>query len=149
MEEKRSTFIGYCQPLADEKQANAFVSGIRERYPDATHHVFAWVLGGERQLQKYSDDGEPQGTAGLPVLDILRKNDIEDAGLVVVRYFGGTLLGGGGLVRAYGKAASLALEQARPVTMQLCHRFRMTVPYADVDRLRWQQIGRASWRVTV
>jgi uncharacterized YigZ family protein len=137
MEEKRSVFLGYCQPLADEKQAEDFVSGIREQYPDATHHVYAWIIGGERNLQRYSDDGEPQGTAGIPVLDVLRKNGIQDAGLVVVRYFGGVLLGGGGLVRAYSKAASMALEQAEPVTMQLCRRFKLTVPYTDYDRLRW------------
>lgn len=145
LEEKRSTFFGYCQPLADEKQAEAFVSGIREQYPDATHHVYAWILGGERNLQRYSDDGEPQGTAGIPVLDVLRKNNIQDAGLVVVRYFGGVLLGSGGLVRAYGKAASLALEHAEPVTMQLCHRFKLTVPYTDFDRLRWHLVDAGYW----
>jgi uncharacterized YigZ family protein len=113
IEERRSTFIGFCQPLADEDEAIAFVSGIRAEFPDATHHVYAWLLGGDRQLQKYSDDGEPQGTAGIPVLDVLRKSGIENAGIVVVRYFGGVLLGGGGLVRAYGKAASLALDKLK------------------------------------
>lgn len=144
-EEKRSAFIGYCQPLADEKQAEAFVSGIREQYPDATHHVYAWIIGGEINMQRYSDDGEPQGTAGIPVLDVLRKNSIQDAGLVIVRYFGGVLLGGGGLVRAYSKAASLALELAEPVTMQLCKRFKLTVPYADFDRLRWHLNEEGYW----
>ena len=100
LEEKKSRFIAVCRPLVNEIEANAFVSGIRQEYPDATHHVYAWILGGETILQRYSDDGEPQGTAGIPVLDVLRKNGIDQAGIVVVRYFGGTLLGTGGLVHA-------------------------------------------------
>lgn len=136
LEEKKSRFIAVCQPLASESEANAFVSGIRQQYPDATHHVYAWILGGGLNLQRYSDDGEPQGTAGIPVLDVLRKNGVDQAGIVVTRYFGGTLLGAGGLVRAYGKAAALALDGAGPVRMQLCEQYRITVGYADLDRLR-------------
>lgn len=145
IEEKRSTFIGFCQPLADEQEAIEFVSGIRALYPDATHHVYAWLLGGERQLQRYSDDGEPQGTAGIPVLDVLRKSGIENAGLVVVRYFGGVLLGAGGLVRAYSRAGSLALEAAAPVKMQLSCRYRLIVPYTDYDRLRYHLEQEGFW----
>jgi len=138
LEEKKSRFIAVCQPLASENEANAFVSGIRQQYPDATHHVYAWILGGEVYLQRYSDDGEPQGTAGIPVLDVLRKNGIDQAGIVVTRYFGGTLLGTGGLARAYGKAAAMALDEAGPVRMQLCECYQITVGYPDVDRLRHQ-----------
>jgi uncharacterized YigZ family protein len=138
LEEKKSRFIAICRPLANESEANAFVSGIRQEFPDATHHVYAWILGGETSLQRYSDDGEPQGTAGIPVLDVLRKNSIDQAGIVVTRYFGGTLLGTGGLVHAYGQSAARALEAAGPVTMQLCERFRITVGYPDLDRLRHQ-----------
>jgi len=138
LEEKKSRFIAICRPLDIESEANAFVSGIRQEFPDATHHVYAWILSGDTQLQRYSDDGEPQGTAGIPVLDVLRKNDISQAGIVVTRYFGGTLLGTGGLVHAYGKAAALALEAAKPVSMQLCRSFRVTVGYPDLDRLRYQ-----------
>ena len=138
LEEKKSRFIAVCRPLASESEASAFVSGIRSAYPDATHHVYAWILSGETQLQRYSDDGEPQGTAGIPVLDVLRKNGISQAGIVVIRYFGGTLLGTGGLVHAYSKAAALALEAAGPVQMQLCECFRVTVGYPDLDRLRRQ-----------
>ncbi|MDD3502709.1 MAG: IMPACT family protein [Eubacteriales bacterium] len=145
IEERRSTFIGFCQPLADEDEAIAFVSGIRAEFPDATHHVYAWLLGGDRQLQKYSDDGEPQGTAGIPVLDVLRKSGIENAGIVVVRYFGGVLLGGGGLVRAYGKAASMALEAALPITMQLSCRYRIVVPYTYIDKLKFQLENEGFW----
>ena len=88
------------------------------------------------RYQRYSDDGEPQGTAGLPVLDVLRKQDLENAVLIVSRYFGGTLLGAGGLVRAYGKAAALAVRAAVPVQMTLSDSFRVILSYAEYDRFR-------------
>lgn len=136
--ERKSRFIADCRPLADEAQAQAFIRGIRNEFPDATHHVYAWILGGDQQLQRFSDDGEPQGTAGLPVLDVLRKPGIEQAGIVVTRYFGGTLLGTGGLVHAYGQAAAKALEAARPMTLQRCERVLLTLDYKDLDRVRHQ-----------
>ena len=138
LEEKKSRFIAACRPLTDESEANAFVNGIRQQYPDATHHVYAWILGGDNILQRFSDDGEPQGTAGLPVLDVLRKQNIDQAGIVVTRYFGGTLLGTGGLVHAYGHSAAMALEAAGPVTMQLSRTFQVIVHYPVLDRLRHQ-----------
>ena len=136
--ERKSRFIADCRPLATETEALAFIRGIRDEFPDATHHVYAWILGGNQQLQRYSDDGEPQGTAGLPVLDVLRKPGIEQAGIVVTRYFGGILLGSGGLVHAYGQAAALALEAAQPMTLQLCQRVLVTLDYKDLDRVRHQ-----------
>lgn len=145
IEERRSRFIAICQPLASEEEALAFVSGIRDEFPDATHHVYAWILGGERQLQRYSDDGEPQGTAGLPVLDVLRKAGVDQAGIVVTRYFGGVRLGTGGLARAYGKAAAQAMAAAGITDFQLCHRYRVTVPYGDLDRLRWHLNRQRFW----
>lgn len=138
LDEKKSKFIAVCRPLSTEGEATAFVSAVRQDYPDATHHVYAWILGGETNLQRYSDDGEPQGTAGIPVLDVLRKNGIDQAGIVVTRYFGGTMLGAGGLVRAYGKAAAQAMAAAVPIDMQLCQSFRITVGYPELDRLRRQ-----------
>ncbi len=134
--DRKSRFIADCRPLADETQALLFIRGIRDEFPDATHHVYAWVLGGDNQLQRYSDDGEPSGTAGLPVLDVLRKPGIEQAGIVVTRYFGGTLLGSGGLVHAYGTAAAQALEAARPITLQLCERVLLTLEYSQLDLVR-------------
>ena len=134
--DRKSRFIADCRPLADETQAQLFIRGIRDEFPDATHHVYAWILGGDNQLQRFSDDGEPQGTAGLPVLDVLRKPGIEQAGIVVTRYFGGTLLGSGGLVHAYGTAAALALEAARPITLLLCDRILLTLGYGQLDRVR-------------
>lgn len=143
IEERKSRFIATCSPLASEAEAINLLSGIRDEFPDATHHVYAWIIGGEQTLQRYSDDGEPQGTAGLPVLDVLRKGGIVSAGLVVTRYFGGTLLGSGGLVRAYSQAATLALQAAEPVTLLLCQRFDLTVSYSDLDilRCRLEQAG--------
>jgi len=134
--DRKSRFIADCRPLADETQALLFIRGIRDEFPDATHHVYAWVLGGDNQFQRYSDDGEPSGTAGLPVLDVLRKPGIEQAGIVVTRYFGGTLLGSGGLVHAYGTAAAQALEAARPITLQLCERVLLTLEYSQLDLVR-------------
>lgn len=136
--EKKSRFIADCRPLAHESEALAFIRGIREEFPDATHHVYAWIIGGEQQLQRFSDDGEPSGTAGMPVLDVLRKSGIERAGIVVTRYFGGTLLGSGGLVHAYSQAAAQALEKAQPLTLQRCERLLLTLDYKDLDRVRHQ-----------
>jgi uncharacterized YigZ family protein len=136
--EKKSRFLGFCQPLASESEALDFVSGSRRDFPDASHHVYAWILGGEQNLQRFSDDGEPQGTAGKPVIDILIHNCILQAGIVVVRYFGGTLLGSGGLARTYSRAAALALGAAAPVTMQLCETFKITISYTGLDHLRRQ-----------
>lgn len=142
--ERKSRFIADCRPLADESEALAFIRGIRNEFPDATHHVYAWILGGDNQLQRYSDDGEPQGTAGLPVLDVLRKPGIEQAGIVVTRYYGGVLLGTGGLVHAYGEAAARAMQAASPIVRQRCERIRLTLDYRDLDRVR-HRLGQAGF----
>lgn len=143
LEERKSRFIATCRPLASEQEAQDLVLGQRAEFPDASHHVYAWILGGDMNLQRYSDDGEPQGTAGLPVLDAMRRQGIDQAGIVVTRYFGGTLLGTGGLSRAYGLAAARALAAAGPVENLLCRQYRVTSSYGDVDRLRhaWRQHG--------
>ena len=109
-EEKRSRFIGEIFPVSDEAEARQCIDRVRKKYPDARHHCWAWVL--PDGSYRWSDDGEPGGTAGAPMLDILRSADVYGAVCVVTRYFGGTLLGSGGLVRAYSKAVSLALQDA-------------------------------------
>jgi len=109
-EEKRSRFIGEIFPAADEAEARGHIDRVRKKYPDARHHCWAWVL--PDGAYRWSDDGEPGGTAGAPMLDILRSADVYGAVCVVTRYFGGTLLGSGGLVRAYSRAATLALADA-------------------------------------
>lgn len=109
-EEKRSRFLGELWPAADETEARQHIDKARKKYPDARHHCWAWVL--PDGAYRWSDDGEPGGTAGAPMLDILRSANVYGAVVIVTRYFGGTLLGSGGLVRAYSKAAALALADA-------------------------------------
>ena len=117
--EKRSRFIGYCKPVSTEEEATAFIASIRSRHWDARHNVYAYSLR-EGNLRRYSDDGEPSGTAGMPVLDVLQKSGVTDVCVVVTRYFGGVLLGTGGLVRAYSQAARLGLDAAQVVLMERC-----------------------------
>ena len=117
--EKRSRFIGYCRPVKTEKEAVDFINEIRSEHWNATHNVYAYSLR-EGNIKRYSDDGEPSGTAGMPVLDVIVKNEIYDVAVVVTRYFGGVLLGTGGLVRAYSHGSKIALEAAQIVMMQNC-----------------------------
>ena len=114
-EEKRSVFIGHVMRTDTEEEAQAFIKQIKKEFQDATHNVSAYLMQGEI-VARYSDDGEPQGTAGMPVLDVIRKSGVRNVCVVVTRYFGGTLLGAGGLVRAYSHAASLAIEAAGIIT---------------------------------
>lgn len=134
-EVKKSKFIGYCKPVLSAHEANDFVDEIRKKHADARHNVYAWILKKEISLQKYSDDGEPSGTAGLPVMSVLTKNEITDCAIVVTRYFGGILLGKGGLVRAYTKAAALALKEAGPKVMEMCAIMNFKVDYSSYDRI--------------
>ena len=133
IEEKRSEFIGYAAHVQSEAEAQTFVKRIKEKHHDARHNVFAYVLGDT--VQRYSDDGEPQGTAGIPVLDVLRKSGVTDACIVVTRYFGGILLGAGGLVRAYTAAAKAALDAAGTLTMERYAELRLRLSYADYQKL--------------
>ena len=132
--EKKSVFIGHAAPVTSEEEAVAFVREIKKRYADARHNVFAYELGGG-SVARCSDDGEPQGTGGVPVLEIIRKGGFTDAVIVVTRYFGGILLGVGGLVRAYSAAARLAVEAAGIVTYDTFTAFTLTVSYADHGKL--------------
>ena len=117
--EKRSRFIGYCKPVKTEQEAIDFINEKRSEHWNATHNVYAYSLR-EGNIKRYSDDGEPSGTAGMPVLDVIVKNEILDVVVVVTRYFGGVLLGTGGLVRAYSHGSKIAVEAAKPVIMQNC-----------------------------
>lgn len=117
--EKRSRFIGYCKPVATEKEAVDFINEKRSEHWNATHNVYAYSLR-EGNIKRYSDDGEPSGTAGMPCLDVILKNEIYDVCVVVTRYFGGVLLGTGGLVRAYSHGCKIALDAAKIVMMQNC-----------------------------
>lgn len=110
--EKKSEFIGYAKRCETEEEAKAFVTEIKNMHKQATHNCYAYVIGENMGIQRYSDDGEPQGTAGIPILEVMKKSNITDCAIVVTRYFGGILLGAGGLTRAYTKGASVALKAA-------------------------------------
>ncbi len=118
--EKKSKFIGNAYPVSDEEEALLYLSQIKKKYPDATHHVYAYVID-ENNIFRYSDDGEPSGTAGMPVLDVIRKAELVDVLVVVTRYFGGTLLGTGGLVHAYGESAKQALDAGGIINRCMCN----------------------------
>ncbi len=133
--EKKSRFIGTCRPVRTEKEALDFIARMRSKYWDASHNVYAYILR-ESGVQRFSDDGEPQGTAGIPVIDTLKKAGVVDAVVVATRYFGGILLGGGGLIRAYSHTASLALAAARKITMRECLLFSAVCDYSSYGRVQ-------------
>lgn len=134
-EEKKSVFIGECAPVKSEDEALSFINNIKKKYPDARHHVYAYILR-ENSIMRYSDDHEPQGTAGMPVLDSMRKRGVTDAVTVVTRYFGGTLLGTGGLVRAYTEAAAGAIALAEVITFTTFKKCSVTVSYSDYQKIQ-------------
>ena len=128
--ERGSRFIGICRPIASGKEAEDLQSDARQRYPEARHYVYAWRVDAPSRLQRFSDDGEPHGTGGRQLLDALLAEEIDRAAIVVVRYFGGILLGTGGLSRAYAKAARGALSQAVPVRFVRSEQFMLETDYA-------------------
>lgn len=132
--EKKSRFIGYVKPVKAQQEAVDFINSIKSKHWDATHNVYAYVLR-ENNIQRYSDDGEPPGTAGVPVLDVLLKNSLTDVCVVVTRYFGGTLLGAGGLVRAYSHGSKIAIESGHIITMAPCFLFEVKVAYSFYERM--------------
>ncbi len=113
---KKSRFIGYAKPVKSEEDAVQFIEEIKKKHWDATHNVYAYTIK-EGNIKRFSDDGEPQGTAGMPVLNVINQEGIIDCVVVVTRYFGGILLGGGGLVRAYSHSAKLAVDGAGVITL--------------------------------
>ena len=128
--EKKSRFIGYAVPVSTEEEAYAFVERIKKQH-------FAFAIGSENTLLRFSDDGEPQGTAGKPILEVITGNQVVNICIVVTRYFGGTLLGTGGLVRAYTEAAKLALADAGIHTMQLMKLVSITTNYNDSGKVQY------------
>ena len=132
--EKKSIFLSYASPVNSEEEAIEFINTIKKKHGDARHNVYAYMVG--QNIARYSDAGEPQGTAGLPVLDVLRKSDIVDAVVVVTRYFGGTLLGTGGLVRAYTQGARDAVEAAGVVTRAELAMLSLQCSYADYQKIQ-------------
>ena len=136
----RSRFIGQCIPVSSEAEALEQLAAIRKRYWDATHNCYAYSIGQKGEIARFSDDGEPGGTAGMPMMDALRGAGVTDVLCVVTRYFGGILLGTGGLVRAYGRTCSEAIQAAGVVRMVSCDLVRFEVPYAQWSL--FQQVSR-------
>jgi len=132
--EKKSEFIGYCAPVKTEAEAIAFVNSMKKKHSDARHNVYAYVLQ-EGFAQRFSDDGEPHGTAGMPVLDSIRKAGVTDVAVVVTRYFGGILLGTGGLVRAYTAAAVGAIKEAGIAEVGTFSLLRLKANYSDYQKI--------------
>ncbi len=132
--EQRSRFIGYVKPVTTEEEALDFINEKRQKHWDATHNVYAYSLR-QGQLRRYSDDGEPHGTAGMPTLDVILKSDVTDVVVVVTRYFGGILLGTGGLVRAYTRGARIALDAGGIITMENCAVASLSCDYSRYGKI--------------
>lgn len=136
-EEKKSVFIGYCEHVTSEEEALAFVKKIKEKHRDATHNCYGYTMK-SGILCRYSDDGEPQGTAGKPILDVLQRSGVDDVCVVVTRYFGGTLLGTGGLVHAYSLGAKMAIEEAGVVQFENYVVFEAECSYSDYQKISFE-----------
>ena len=133
--EKRSRFIAAVMPVTSEEEAQARLEEVRKKHRDARHNIFAYIIE-ENGLERCSDDGEPAGTAGVPVLNILKREGLSNVLVVVTRYFGGILLGTGGLAHAYSKAAKEGLAAAEPVTMRLCREVRIKCAYTLLGKIQ-------------
>ena len=133
--EKRSRFLGHLRPVESEEEARAFIAEMKKKYYDARHNCWCYSI--RDGAERYSDDGEPQGSAGIPMLEVLRRRGVTNAVCVVTRYFGGVLLGAGGLVRAYTKGCAIALDAAQVVRMQLSRRLLLDVPYPLWDKVSY------------
>ncbi|MCR5834083.1 MAG: YigZ family protein [Selenomonadaceae bacterium] len=129
-EVNKSKFLAHVKHVETEEEAREFLQMIRKKYFDATHNCSAWILGERGDKQKSNDDGEPSGTAGNPILETIKKNEITNCIVVVTRYFGGIKLGAGGLIRAYSHTAALGLNASRVVRMTMFRRFSLTLEYS-------------------
>ena len=134
--EKKSRFIGEIKRVSGPEEALKFVEAAKKKYFDAKHHCFAYVCGMDGKSERYSDDGEPSGTAGQPLLNLLKTGDITDSVLIVTRYFGGILLGPGGLARAYTAAGEAAIKAARLAEIAMGTIVRLTFPFKDESTVR-------------
>lgn len=136
--EKKSRFIANVSPISSEEEATNFIAEIKKQHYKARHNCFAYVIGGDIPIVRFSDDGEPNGTAGKPILDVLLGEKIENAIIVVTRYFGGTLLGTGGLVRAYGKSAKEGILAGKIVQMDVYTKVFISVDYSLIGKIQYE-----------
>lgn len=132
---QKSRFIGYVRRVETEEAAKAFIQEMKKKHHDATHNCSAYMIGEHDQIQKANDDGEPSGTAGVPMLEVLKKQGLKDTAVVVTRYFGGIKLGAGGLIRAYGNTTSQAIQTTGIVKRQLMQGFSITIDYTLLGKL--------------
>ena len=133
---EKSTFIGYAKPIKTEEEAIEFINEIKKKHKDATHNVWAYTVGKTMNIQRYSDDGEPQGTAGIPTLEVIKKEDLRDVVVVVTRYFGGVKLGAGGLVRAYTKGAKIGIDAAKVIEKVMYREVRIKIDYNQLGKVQ-------------
>ena len=145
-EEKKSEFIGYVKRVESEEEAKEFLAEIKSMHKQARHNCFAYVIGKNMGIQRYSDDGEPQGTAGIPILEVMKKQGITDCAVVVTRYFGGVLLGTGGLTRAYTKGAVIAIEAAGIVEKVDGTRVAIEIEYDLYGKIQYI-CGQNNWHI--
>ena len=136
-EEKKSVFYGFIKPIEEEDEALAYIQEIRDRLPNMRHTCYAYVNKGGNVV-RFSDDHEPQGTAGMPILEVIRREGLTGVVIVVARYFGGILLGAGGLTRAYGKAAKLALDDSGKATFVLFNDVELYTDYSSYQKLKYE-----------
>jgi len=134
---KKSKFLAVAKPVSNEQEAQAVIEALKKKYWDAAHTVFAYQIGERNEIQRYSDDGEPSGTAGIPLLDILRGQSIQNAMIAVTRYFGGTLLGTGGLVRAYGHSGGEAVRSAEVIEKNLYESLKIFTDYTSFGKIQY------------
>ncbi len=134
----KSRFIGYASPVETEEEALAFLQTIRQKHKEANHHCYAYVIGTNAGIMRYSDDGEPGGTAGMPMIDYLKTKKLVNCVVVVVRYFGGVLLGTGGLVRAYTQGVKIAVDAAKIISMELTQIDECEVAYPLWDKFKYE-----------
>ena len=144
--EKKSEFIGYAKRCESEEEAKNFVTEIKNMHKQARHNCFAYIIGENMGIQRYSDDGEPQGTAGIPILEVMKKSNITDCAVVVTRYFGGILLGAGGLTRAYTKGASIALKAGGIVEKVKGVRLLLSMDYDMLGKIQYK-CNEKSWHI--
>lgn len=138
--EKKSRFIATVKPVKTETEAKEFIDSLKKKYWNASHNCFAYQVGERNEIQRFSDDGEPNGTAGKPILDVLKGEDIQNTVIVVTRYFGGTLLGTGGLVRAYGRSAKEGLLSAKVIEKELYQKVSVKVDYTLVGKVQYETL---------
>ena len=132
---QKSRFITYVNRAETEQQAQEFINNIKEKHKSANHNCSAYIIGEHDNIQKANDDGEPSGTAGVPMLEVLKKQGLQDTVVVVTRYFGGIKLGGGGLIRAYGKATTEGIDASKVVKRKLHHLMKVSIDYTWLGKV--------------